>query len=99
MFEPFKKRLKSSNCSKINPPTKPRKRPKYWRLLRLFRKIIATSIKVIIGLKVVIITLPEPAKPCLIPIKEKTIKLMFKIELEAMYFRELAFRVRGLLKW
>jgi len=58
----------------------------------------ATSKKVITGLSVVMITPPEPAKPCLTPKKENTIKAMFKTELPAMYFRDDLFRLNGTFK-
>jgi hypothetical protein len=50
------------------------------------------------GLNVVMITLPEPAKPCLIPIKEKTINEIFKTELPATYFMAFGVKEMGFLK-
>lgn len=59
---------------------------------------MATNKKVMTGEKVVIITLPEPAKPYLIPTNEETIKAIFKTELLRIYLRLEVFSFIGILK-
>ena len=50
------------------------------------------------GEKVVIITLPDPAKPCFIPTNDETIKAIFNTELLAIYLRLEVFNFIGVLK-
>lgn len=98
IFEPLKKRERSLSCKRRYPPKRPTIRPIYCIRERFFLKIIAISKKVIIGLKVVMITLPAPAKPYFTPRKEKTIKAIFKTELLAIYLTAPLLRVKGFFK-
>ena len=89
---------RSLSSSIIIPPTKPKNNPKYWLLFNLFLKISKTKIEVIMGLNVVNITLPAPAKPYCTPKNEETIKAMFRTELPRTYFSAGLFKISGFFR-